>query len=295
MAAETGTRAKDSAEQAEAVAERGAEKAAANPALEWAARGGWIVKGLLYLTMGGLAMGLAIGVSGATDQRGILRLLTKDGGPWGNALVIAIALALGAHALWNFFNAVLDPLRGRDEPKGWGRRLAFAGRGVAYSMLLVFCAQLISGRPGSDSDSIVPRAAASALDHPFGPAITVLGGLVAFGVGIVLLVQAARGSSAKKDMRREEMSDAERKTTTLLGRLGSAAYGLVSMVIGWFVVQAALFHDPKQAKGIVGAFGALAEQPAGRVLLGLIAVCFIGLGFYGLAAARWMRMPGSAR
>jgi Domain of Unknown Function (DUF1206) len=295
MATETSARVKDSAEQAEAAAERGAEKAAANPALEWAARGGWIVKGLLYLTMGGLAMGLAIGVSGATDQRGILRLLTKDGGPWGSALVIAIALALGAHALWNFFNAVLDPLRGRDEPKGWGRRLAFAGRGVAYSMLLVFCAQLISGRPGSDSDSIVPRAAASALDHPFGPAITVLGGLVAFGVGIVLLVQAARGSSAKKDMRREEMSDAERKTTMLLGRLGSAAYGLVSMVIGWFVVQAALFHDPKQAKGIVGAFGALAQQPAGRMLLGLIAVCFIGLGFYSLAAARWMRMPGSAR
>jgi hypothetical protein len=91
------------------------------------------------------------------------------------------------------------------------------------------------------------------------------------------------------------MPEAERKTTNLLGRLGSAAYGLVAMVIGWFVVQAALFHDPKQAKGIVGAFGALAEQPAGRVLLGLISICFIGLGFYSLAAARWMRMPGSAR
>lgn len=286
--------AKDSAEQAGEAAQRGAQKAAANPALEWAARAGWIVKGLLYLTMGALAMGLAVGVSGATDQRGILRLITKDGGPWGHILLIAIAFALGAHAVWNFFNAVLDPLRERDESKTWGRRLAFAGRGVAYSMLLFFCVQLVSGRPGSDSDTIVPKAAASALDHPFGPALTVLGGLVAAGVGVALLVQAARGSSAKKDLRQEEMSEKERKTASTLGRLGSAAYGLVSIVIGWFVVQAALFHDPKQAKGIVGAFGALAQQPAGRVLLGLIALCFIGLGLYSLAAARWMRLPGSA-
>jgi hypothetical protein len=43
------------------------------------------------------------------------------------------------------------------------------------------------------------------------------------------------------------------------------------------------------------AFGALAEQPAGRVLLGLIALCFIGLGLNSLAAARWMRLPGSPR
>jgi hypothetical protein len=287
--------AKGTAREAGETAERGAEKAAASPALEWAGRAGWITKGLLYLTMGALAIGLALGVSGATDQRGILRLLTRAGGPWGQVLVVGIAVTLGAHALWNFFSAVFDPLRGEDEPKGWGRRLAFAGRGVAYAMLLFFCAQLVSGRSGSDSDSIVPKAAANALDHPFGPLLTVLGGLVAIGVGIALLVQAVRRTPARKDLRGEQMSEKERKTAAALGRFGSAAYGLVAIVIGWFVVQAALFRDPKQAKGIVGAFGALAEQPAGRALLGLIAIGFLGLGLYCLAAARWMRMPGARR
>src|SRR5437588_6192871 len=123
--------AKDSAQHAGKAAQRGAQKAAANPALEWAARAGWIVKGLLYLTMGALAMGLAVGVSGATDQRGILRMVTRTfGDPWGGALVIAIAVALGGHALWNFFCAIFDPFRGPDADQGWGRRLAFAARGI---------------------------------------------------------------------------------------------------------------------------------------------------------------------
>ena len=46
---------------------------------------------------------------------------------------------------------------------------------------------------------------------------------------------------------------------------------------------------------MVGAFGALAQQPPGRFLLGLIGLCFVGLGVYSLTATRWMRMPGSGR
>jgi hypothetical protein len=293
MGVETAERGKARAEDAGKAAEQGAEEAADSPALEWAARAGWIVKGLLYLTMGALAMGLALGVSGATDQRGILRMLTsRFGDPWGSVLVIAIAAALAGHALWNFFCAVFDPFRGPDAHAGWGRRLAFAARGIGYAALLLFCVQLASGRPGSDSDSTVPKATAAALDHPFGQVLIVIAGLVAIGVGVGVVVQGFR-SSYKKDLREEQMSETERAIAKTLGRLGACAYGLVCVVIGWFVLQAALFHDPKQAKGIVGAFNALAQQPAGRLLLALIALGFLGLGLYSLAASRWMRMPGA--
>jgi hypothetical protein len=287
-------RAKDGAKETGEKAERGAARAARNPVLDWAGRAGWLSKGLLYLVMGTLTLGLASGRSGATDQRGILRFLSRDASPWGEALVIAVAVTLGAHALWNLFSAVFDPLGGGDDPtKGPGRRLGFAGRAVAYAGLLFFCLQLVSGRPGSDSDSFVPKAAANALAQPFGPAVTVVAGLIAMVVGVVLLVQTLRQSPEKKDLRHEEMSGAEEKAADALGRFGSMAYGLLAIVIGWFVIQAAVFHDPKQAKGVVGAFGALAQQPAGRVLLVLIAIGFLGLGLYSLAAARWMRMPGS--
>ena len=66
------------------------------------------------------------------------------------------------------------------------------------------------------SPSSSDQAAATALDHPFGQVLAVLGGLVAIGVGIALLVQSIRlGSSDKQELR--ELPDQQAK----FGRLGA--------------------------------------------------------------------------
>src|SRR5206468_12736878 len=97
----------------------------------------------------------------------------------------------------------------------------------------------------------------------------------------------------QKDLDREDMTEAERRAAVALGRVGAAARGGVLIVIGWFVVQAAAFRDPHQAKGLGDAFGALARQPVGRVLLVALGLGFVALALYSFAAARWMRMPGA--
>src|SRR2546421_9761628 len=91
------------------------------------------------------------------------------------------------------------------------------------------------------------------------------------------------------------MTEKERATAKTLGRLGAAAYGLVCVVIGWFVLQAALFHDPKQAKGIVGAFNALAQQPAGPPLLGPVPPGLLGPRLAHPRGSPRMRQPARPR
>jgi Domain of Unknown Function (DUF1206) len=287
LKAEAGGRARST----EATAKSEARKVAVNPALELAARAGWAVKGLLYLTMGVLALGVALGRSGATDQRGSLKLLTGLG-PWGTAVLIAVVVGLAGYALWSFLGAVLDPL-GEGGERSLGRRLSALGGGIAYTGLLLFCLQLLFGRGGGTSDSTLPGAVATLLDRPFGPWLAGAAGLAGIGAGVVQLVQAAR-SSFQKDLDRAEMSEEERRVAVTLGRFGSAARGGVFMVIGWFVLQAAVLRDPHQAKGMGGALGALAQQPAGRVLLVALALGFVALALYSFAAARWMRVPGAA-
>ena len=278
------------ARSAEARAESGARKAAANPALELAARAGWAVKGLLYLTMGVLALGLALGRSGATDQRGSLKMLTGLG-PWGDVLLVAIAAGLAGYALWCFLGALLDPLGQRGEASV-GRRLAALGGGIAYTALLLFCLQLLFGQSGDTSDRTLPRAVATLLGRPFGPWLAGAAGVAGIAAGIGQLVQAAR-TSFRKDLEREDMTEAERKTAVTLGRFGLAARGGVFVVIGWFVVQAAVFRDPQQAKGLGGALGTIAQQPAGRTLLVALDLGLVALALYSFAAVRWMRMPGA--
>lgn len=287
LKARTGGRARST----EATAKSQARKAAVNPALEVAARAGWAVKGLLYLTMGILAIGVALGRSGATDQRGSLKLLTGLG-PWGAALLVAVSVGLAGYALWSFLGALLDPL-GEGGQRSLGRRLSALGGGIAYTALLLFCLQLLFGRAGGTSDSTLPGAVATLLDRPFGPWLAGAAGLAGIGAGVAQLVQAAR-SSFQKDLEREEMREEERRIAVTLGRFGAAARGGVLIVIGWFVLQAAVLRDPHQAKGMGTALGALAGQPAGRVLLVALALGFVALGLYSFAAARWMRVPGAA-
>lgn len=280
----------DRARAAEAKAESGARRAAANPALELAARAGWVVKGLLYLVMGVLGIGLALGRTGATDQRGSLQQLTGLG-PLGGVLLVAVAVGLAGYALWCYLGALLDPL-GRGGEGSAGRRLAALGGGIAYTGLLLFCVQLLFGQSSGTSDRTLPEAVATLLDRPFGPWLAGGAGVACIGAGIGQLVQAAR-TSFQKDLDREDMTEAQRTAAVALGRVGAAARGGVLIVIGWFVVQAAAFHDPHQAKGLGGAFGALAMQPVGRVLLVALGLGFVALALYSFAAARWMRMPGA--
>jgi len=269
------------------------KRAAANPQLELLERLGYVARGALYIVMGLLALGVALRVGGGktTDLSGSLVFLT--GNPFGKLVLIAFAIGLAAYSLWGLVRAIYDPLHRGSDASGYVARLGFITSAISYAAIVIFALQILAGSGGASGDG-TQKTVASVLTHPAGGWLTILIGLFALGIGVGQFKEAYRPTFAR-DLKAAEMSASERDVAVGLGRFGMFARGVVFLVIGWFVVQAALFHDPKQAKGIVGAFGALAQQPAGRVLLGVIALCFIGLGLYSLAAARWMRLPGSAR
>ena len=56
----------------------------------------------------------------------------------------------------------------------------------------------------------------------------------------------------------------KRLSPSSCGRFGMSARGVIFLVIGWFVVQAGIHHDPAQAQGFSGAFLFLLAQPFGR-------------------------------
>jgi hypothetical protein len=83
------------------------------------------------------------------------------------------------------------------------------------------------------------------------------------------------------------------KLATWVGRIGMAARGVVFVMLGFFVLQAALHVDPKQAKGLDGALATLAAQPFGPWLLGAVALGLVAFGAYSVLCARGIRVtPG---
>ena len=267
------------------------KQAAANPVLELLERLGYVVRGALYAVMGLLALGLAmsVGPGQTTDLSGALVFLT--GNPYGKVVLIIAAVGLAAYSLWGFIRAIFDPLHRGSDAKGYMARLGFVSSAISYALIVFFALQLLTGSGGTGGDS-TKQTIASVLTHPAGGLLTVIIGLVAFGVGLGQFLDAYRASFAA-DLKSAEMTQSERTFVIRLGRFGMFARGVIFVVIGWFIFQAGLHHDPGQVQGFGGAFQFLLGQPFGRVLMGIVALGFVALGLHSFACARWIRLMAS--
>ncbi|HEX9100310.1 MAG TPA: DUF1206 domain-containing protein [Candidatus Dormibacteraeota bacterium] len=264
------------------------KRAATNPLLELLERLGYAVRGALYVVMGLLALGIAVGAGGGrtTDLSGSLVFLI--GNPFGKLVLIVAAVGLTAYSLWGFTRAIYDPLHRGSDASGYAARLGFVTSAVSYAAIVFLAVKLLAGS-GAPSGESTQTTIASVLTHPAGGALTILIGLIAIGIGLGQFLEAYRATFAQ-DLKGAEMSQSERTWAIRLGRFGMFARGVTFLVIGWFVVQAGIHHDPAQAQGFGGAFLFLLAQPFGRIVLGIIALGFVALGLHSFACARWIRL-----
>jgi hypothetical protein len=267
------------------------KRAAANPALELLERLGYVVRGALYAVMGLLALEIVLSVAGgkATDLTGSLVVLVSN--PFGKLVLIIVAIGLAAYSLWGFTRAIYDPLHRGSDASGYMARLGFVSSALSYAAIVFFAIQLLAGSGATTNDG-TKNTISSVLTHPAGGALTILIGLVVIGVALGQFLEAYRATFAR-DLKGAEMSPRTRDVVVKLGRFGMFARGVIFLIIGWFVVQAGIHHDPAQTQGFSGAFVFLLAQPFGRILLGIVALGFVSLGLHSFACARWVRLMGT--
>lgn len=268
-----------------------AKRAAGNPLYRYAARAGYVARGVLYAYMGYAALQIALTTaSRRADQQASLMVVA--GFPLGRFLLLAGVVAIAAYSLWGFIRAVYDPLHRGKDAVGIVTRLGFAWSGLSYAALLFFAVVLLvhgSNGQGDQTQSMAARL----LSAPFGPLLTEVAGLIGVAAGVGQFIDAWK-ASFRKDEKRGQMSEAEKKVTDFLGRAGFVARGIVFTLMGWFIFLAGSHHDPHHAAGFTGTFNYLLVQPYGRPLLGLVALGFIALGLHSVVLARYIRLPGDS-
>jgi hypothetical protein len=267
------------------------KRAAANPLLAFLERLGYAVRGALYAVMGLLALLIVFSFGGGktTDLTGSLVVLVSN--PWGKFVLVVAVVGLTAYSLWGFTRAIYDPLHRGSDAAGYMARLGFVSSALSYAAIVVFALQLLMGSGATTNDG-TQKTIAAVLTHPAGGALTVVIGLIVIGVGLGQLLESYRATFAR-DLKATEMSAKAREIAVNLGRFGMFARGIVFLVIGWFILQAGIHHDPAQVQGFGGAFLWLLGQPFGRVLLGVVALGLVALGLHSFACARWIRLMGS--
>ncbi len=271
-------------------AEREARSAATSKWMSRLARLGYAVKGVVYLIIGFLAVGLAIGHGGAaTDQRGAIETIYQQ--PFGKFLLIVVIIGLIGFALWSFIQAVFDTEGKGSDAKGIIGRIGYAAIGVAYAALAFGTFQLVTGTGsvGQSSTASTQDWTAKLLELPFGVPLVVIAGLVVLGIAAYLYFKAYT-AQFQRQFNLAAVSAQVRKGIIFLGRFGYAALGVVFTIIGIFLIVAALKHNPGEAKGLDTALTELLHQPFGPFLLGIVALGLLAYGVFSFAEARYRRV-----
>jgi hypothetical protein len=259
--------------------------------IERFARFGFAAKGVVYAVVGILAAQAAFTTGGrTTDTQGALQSIVKQ--PFGQILLVIIAIGLSGYVLWRLVQAVLDPEGIGSDAKGIAQRLGYATTSVIYAGLAFSAVKLAAGTAAGSSDggnSSAQDWTARILSQPFGQWLVGLGGALIIGLGFYFFYEAFSGKFYK-EFKIREMSEAERKAATWFGKVGIAARGIVYTIIGLFLMVAARQANPEQARGVGGALGALAEQPYGPWLLGVVALGLILYGAYMGLYAKYRRI-----
>ena len=254
--------------------------------IAWLARGGLVARGIVYGIVGVLAFKLAVGSGGkAASQQGALQTLDRE--PFGNALLIAVAIGLGAYAIWRALEAVIGV--NSDDDKAALHRVSAAGSALAYAVLCFSAGRILAGGQAKGGSSSSRHAAAGVLGWPGGPAIVAVIGLVVIGIG---LYQGYKGMARKflEDSNTASMSDGTQRAFRALGVFGHLARAATFLIIGFGVTRAAIDYSPRSAIGLDGALRNLQHDTFGPLLLGLVALGFIGFGLYSIADARYHKV-----
>lgn len=262
--------------------------AAANPWVERLARFGYLVRGLVYATIGVLALQLAVGAGGqATTQSGAIAMLGSQ--PFGKSLLILIVIGLVSYALWGFVRAIFDPLQRGHDSMGIVARIGFAFSGLSYGVLAIPPLQSLMNQGSRQSAADSADIAVVLFGLPFGKWLGIGLGLFWMAVGLGQLYVAYQ-QDFKKDFQFNKMRPAERRWAIRLGQMGYAARGIVFAVIGVLVLQAAWTHNPSQAQGFDSALLKLAQVPYGTLLLAGVALGLIAFGVFSVFCARWIKV-----
>jgi uncharacterized protein DUF1206 len=257
-----------------------------NDAVRASARVGLVARGIVYGVIGILAFKLAIGSGGkAESQTGALRTIGHQ--PFGEVLLIALAIGLAAYAAWRLIDGVAG-----SPPRDDGalqHRVSAIAAGVGYAALCFVAIKLIVGAQSSSSNGSARHATAGVLAWPGGPVMVTIAGLVVIGVGVY---QGYKGIARKfeEESQVERMSSGTRRAFTALGVTGHVARAVTFVLIGYGLIKAALDYSPRSAVGLDGALQKLAHASAGPILLGIVAVGFIAFALYSIADARYHRV-----
>lgn len=233
---------------------------------------GFVARGILYITIAALVTL----TEGDGDNGGALQFLAGGVGRW---MLMLMAAGFLFYGLWRLSDAALNIEGHGDGKRGMGERAGAAVSGIAHLFLAWQSISLAAGARGTSGDG-ARQSAETALELPGGQLLLGIAALVLIVAGIVQLARAVSCSFLQQlDPKAQE------SWVKWLGRAGYSARGVIFLIAGYFLAQAALDSQASEAGGISEALSWLSGPVEVLVASGLFL-----FGVYSIVEARYRRV-----
>ncbi len=251
-----------------------------HPWLERLTQIGWIAKGVVYTLMGLTAVQVARQNPTSKDASPEGSIGRVGEAPLGRILLVVLTVGLLLYCVWRLLSVAAIRGRGLSD---WGDRIGYGFSGLFY-LVLAFTAgkaALIGVDPeGSNS---VEQISKSLLEMTAGRWLLGAVGIATIGIGIYFAVHKGVQRSFVDDLKSvsPSPSDNEPKRAALViaGVTGWIGRGIVTALVGFFIVRAAVRFDPNEARGFDRSLRQVAGTSTGSTL---VLVCAVGLIAYGV-------------
>lgn len=254
-----------------------AREAGNSRVVEWGARLGYVVLGILHLVIAWIAIKIAWGIGSASesaDTSGALKqMASSTTGPF--LLGIAV-VGFAMLAIWQLIEAAISHGEAKDRGKA-------AAKGLMYAVFGWTAFKVSQGGAGSNEEQ-TEDFTAGLMGSPGGRLLVGVLGLVVLGVA---------GYHIYKGWTKKFLQDLREHPggwAVVAGRIGYIAKGIALIIVGFFFLVAAWQADPEKAQGLDGALKTVKDQAFGPVLLTLVAVGIAAYGVYSFARARYARL-----
>lgn len=253
------------------------------------ARIGYVAKGLVYGITGALTLLAALNLGGQLSGGfKVMDFLEKQ--PFGNILLVIIALGLVCYVIWRFIQAFKDPENIGTDTRAKAKRGAFFISGLiylglaAYAILRLFNA-VSSSSSGSGSSG---GKLMSFLTGPAGIYIFAIIGVSLIGTSIYQFRKTYTGKFLDKFNYKSISEEKRRKTIKNTGYLGHISRGIIFGIMSYFFIRAAVKSNTTNIKTTSDAFSFL-ESTMGSWLMGLVAAGLICYAIYMFMMARYRK------
>jgi len=260
-----------------------------HPWLERVFQIGWLAKGVVYTLMGFTATQIAqqdAAAKGEASPAGSIALIADV--PVGRLLLAVLTIGLSLYTTWRLLSVAI--IRGNDVAQ-WGNRIGYTFSGLFYLVLGYTAGRAAYTGVDPEESNTVERLSASVMEMTGGRTVAGLAGVVTICVGLYFAVHKGVQRSFVEDLTsvRADPRDNEPKRAGLVvaGVIGWIGRGYVTVLVGFFVLRAAVRFDADEARGFDRSLRQVAGTGLGSALVLASAVGLIAYGVFCFVSYRF--------